>query len=243
MFQSISLFREDTDNAFNNLSSNNISEYFTIPSRDLFIKCQYFGSIFTAYVDTTIGFVGFILNVLCLITFSNEVFNYPKRIKCKMFKYLMIKSIFDACILFFKALIPIFKCEECSLNTAYAFNVFDLFINKYFIFVCTLCSIFFELAAQFDRLITVSKLFQFLNRISLKIVVSSIISIIAVFYSFKLLEYTIKNFEGSDSTDYSSYPNENYVTTMNSTARIETSPSYTFYYLYKSDLSSTEVFK
>lgn len=233
------MHQEDTDNQLHNMTYNR-TEYFIIPSRDLFIKCQYVGSIVTAYVDTSIGFIGIILNIICFIVFSNEAFQYPKRIKCKMFKYLLVKSIFDGLILFFKALIPVFKCEECLMNTTYVFNIFDLVINKYFMFVCTLCSIFFDLAAQFDRLITISKMFQCFNKISYKMVITSIISLISMFYTFKLLEYNIKNFEGDNSIDYNLV---DIIQTNNTSQSINTKSAITFYYLFKSDFSSTRMFK
>ena len=46
--------------------------------------------------------------------------------------------------------------EDCVFLQSYFINIIKLVTIHYFIYVCTLCSIIFELAAQIDRLITIS---------------------------------------------------------------------------------------
>ncbi len=129
IFKQILMFGEDTETSIQNLTLNR-TEYFIVPSRDLTSRCHYFGSIISTYVDTIVSFAGFLLNLACLFVFTDKAFNYPKRVKCKMFKYLLLKAIFDCMILLLKALMPVFKCEECLMNTTYLFNIFDMLVNK-----------------------------------------------------------------------------------------------------------------
>jgi hypothetical protein len=263
MFQQIKIIHQDSDTNLllnenftiggigGSGSGPNRTDYYIMPSRDLFIKCQTFGSVFTQYVDTSIGIIGLVLNIICFFIFRNQAFK-PTRVKCRMFRYLLCKSITDGLILFFKALIPLFKCEECLLNTSYAFNVFDMIVNKYFMFVFTLCSIFFELAAQFDRLITISYVFNCLKAVSHKLIILTISCSISVFYIFKLFEYNIKNFEGDKNHLFEMIQNLSDIETTNGNIATTNSTLYIdnhnqivelrFYYLFKSDFSTTLLF-
>ncbi len=140
-------------------------------------------------------------------------------------------------------------------------------------FVFIMCSIFFELAAQFDRLVTISKVFRNFNKISYKSVCISIITTITVFYIFKLYEYNIKSFEGDNNLDFSSVSsssgsgsesgsggslssnidyfihssndNTKNVSSSSSESNTDSDSSgspITFYYLFKSNFSSTKLF-
>lgn len=74
--------------------------FFQDPDRDLFIQCHQISYIFSNYVYPSIGLIGCILNSLCIWVFSDKKFS-GNNSKCAIFKYLLVKSIYDLLILLF----------------------------------------------------------------------------------------------------------------------------------------------
>lgn len=93
------------------------------------------------------------------------------------------------------------------LKQSYPMQLFKLITVYYLIYVCTLCSIVFELAAQIDRLITIScaKWSRFRYLPSYKIISLLIFLVSALGYTFKLFMNTITKMENSrdNTTSYS----------------------------------------
>lgn len=85
-------------------------------------------------------------------------------------------------------------CIHQQKNFLYFFSIFTM---DYFIYVCTMCSIVFELGAQIDRLIAISFTTNFWSRYrfipSYKVASISTVLLSAIGYTYKLyLNYVIK---------------------------------------------------
>ena len=205
--------------------------FFVIASDEVFLTCHEWAFVYSNYLYCGIGVLGFLLNIMCIITLSNSTF-YKNNSNGAVFKFLLIKCYFDAGILFLKAIGPLFTCVEWPLRSHYAVNVFDLVANKYFIFVCTLCSIVFELAAQLNRLVAISRCLNklMLNRLllllrdfSYKGVTTVLTFLISLFYVFKLFEYKIHE-------------------SVSSSSEMENASTTTRYSLYMAEFASTPLF-
>lgn len=97
------------------------------------------------------------------------------------------------------------------LKQSYPMQLFKLITLYYLIYVCTLCSIVFELAAQIDRLITISCAKCYWSRFryfpSYKMIALLIFLVSALGYTFKLFMNTIikvkTNRDNRERTSYS----------------------------------------
>ena len=79
------------------LETNNLRSYEEIPEQ----ICKNMLKNVQTYIYPPFCCIGFILNILCIIVFSNKKFEETS-VKHVMFKYLLYKSVFDAIILFLK---------------------------------------------------------------------------------------------------------------------------------------------
>ena len=172
--------------------------------------CHELSILFSNYIHSIIGILGCLLNLICVKILANKDFNTSDSSNGNVFKYLLIKSVCDALILLIKAVEPLFTCVDWTYRSNYLVNMLDLVMNKYFIFVCTLCSIVFELVAQLSRLVAISFLntLDFIRLFTLKKVSFVLILFIAGFYVFKLYEYSIHVIALEGSSHYIIYMSE-----------------------------------
>jgi hypothetical protein len=77
------------------------SSSFSPDDIDILQSCTRYDDYVKVYLYPPVCMIGALLNVLCIVIFSNKKF---KQICSKhlMFKYLLYKSVFDAIILFLK---------------------------------------------------------------------------------------------------------------------------------------------
>ena len=109
-----------------------------------------------------------------------------------MFRYLLLKSLFDGLILLMRPFEHLLMCADCPYRYTYMLNLFDIVSNKYLIRVCTLCSICFELAAQLDRLLTLSQVCRcFTRKTSHRLISLVVVLVISSFYSYELFTFYI----------------------------------------------------
>lgn len=106
------------------------------------------------------------------------------------------------------------ETQNCILKQSYFLNIFKLITINYFIYVCTLCSIIFELAAQLDRLITISCAACFWSKQryypSYKIASILIFLTCVICYTYKLRMYKIEQIklDSEENEPYSIVENE-----------------------------------
>jgi hypothetical protein len=150
------------------------------------IDCMGIYRMFNKYVEKTMGCIGLILNLICLIVFVKLSKNDSNN---EMVKYLLLKSFVDAYVMLKIVLFIFFDCQYCDQYSFYATGVFKLLFLIYFSYVAQFLSMFCEFVAVFIRFVTVSQLEFFLFRkLSFKLV-----SVMALFYG--LLFYSYKLFE------------------------------------------------
>lgn len=81
-----------------------------------------------------------------------------------MYKYLILKSIADCYFGLKNIIAPIFRCEEeCFVNDFYAAKLISLIFYFYLGHVCEFLSMFAEVAANFDRYLTITQKFLLHN--------------------------------------------------------------------------------
>lgn len=225
-------------------------------NREMFYDCTTKDKDVKKFLYPPILLSGAILNVLCVVIFSNKKFG-KSCTKHATFKYLSLKSVFDALILFLKVrfvtsfvnqedvtfsiffllkllfqsfefmyecepqenpsnssqinstqypLIQDMTYEHCIHQQQNFLYFFKIFTMEYFIYVCTMCSIVFELGAQIDRLIAISFTTNFWSRYrfipSYKVASISTVLISAIGYTYKLY-FKLK------TTDHRSTYNDN----------------------------------
>jgi hypothetical protein len=108
--------------------------------------------------------LGIIFNLICVIVFikiiRQESTATRSTDKSNMFKYLLLKSIFD--LLLMLSRIPyMFRFNgEGSPNTSLLYNLWYMYVNFYFIYPLQVSSTYYEIAAAIDLLLLVNRKFQ-----------------------------------------------------------------------------------
>lgn len=160
--------------------------------------CHSIYKVYHNYVDKLLNSVGLVLNILSVIVFIKLIAS--KNAKSDMFKYLMIKSIFDAYYNFRNLIFIVNDCINCSINGNKYFLVFVWIFVTYFGFVAQFLSICCEIGATYDRYQHISNKLKIFKRTSYKINLSIAFIFSLIFYLNKILERTLKT--RSNSTHY-----------------------------------------
>jgi hypothetical protein len=153
--------------------------------------------IYNFYIERVVFCAGFVLNILNSVVFYMLI-RTEKNFKCDMFKYLFLKSIFDAYYLLRGILLFIYDCNKCwaksNFYTILFFWVFVFYLGQVVCLLSMLC----EIGASFNRYRHVSQHFQFMSKMPLKVVLLIFLVYSLVFYVYKFLERdlvatTVKN--------------------------------------------------
>jgi hypothetical protein len=166
-------------------------------------------SIISGYLDPILHSIGLITNSLCVIIFVN-IIKYNNQHKhhsflCKMYHYLLMKTICDVFINFNSVLYYItFKFDENQKS------YFTLFMRVYFMYYLKYCSYLasglFDVMATFDCAISINNRLPwchkklFFGGISISILILSL-----GFESFDVVFFEIQKFEGTNDYNKSFY--------------------------------------
>ena len=161
--------------------------------------------VYKHYFDNIIKFtgsIGCLLNLLSIV-----VFLHPKikgKINGHMYKYLTIKSVADFYFCFKNSMAPIFRCEaKCVYSTFYVSKLLSLGFYYYLGHICEFMSMFFQLAANFDRYFIILRRYKFYSsKIFFYGLLTGSILFSFTFYSYTLHEQTISLVESKNSTSY-----------------------------------------
>lgn len=105
-----------------------------------------------------------------------------------MYKYLMFKSIADAYFGFKNAAAPLFRCEEdCIISQYYVTKFFSLIFYFYMGHVCEFLSMFYEVAANFDRYFIISQKFKIQNSVRFY----RVLMVCTMVFTFSLFIYVL----------------------------------------------------
>lgn len=125
---------------------------------------RHFNTITLLYVRPIISLIGFLLNLMSVVVFANSKLH--KKATTHLFKYFLIKSIFDALSLLVLAMSPIYYAlfykQPNRLNLAV--NGFHKVFVVYFSSVFTTAATLFEIAATLNRYLFLAGQGSFLNR-------------------------------------------------------------------------------
>jgi hypothetical protein len=154
-------------------------------------------SVFFCYLNTIINVIGAILSIFSFIIFLNSKFSDT------FYKYKKVEIVLIGLSLFSYSLRPLVYCKESSLTTSYISNLIHL-INRYlrsvFEMTSTLCCIFSSLYFYFKLK---KSNFNFLSRVSYKIVCFILFTLSAILFSYRTFEFKI------DQVIFNSTKNDN----------------------------------
>lgn len=151
--------------------------------------CHSIYKIYHVYIEKLLNSVGLMFNLLNILVFSKLIAS--KNVKSDMFKYLMIKSIFDAYYNFRNLIFIIYDCIHCSINENKYFLVFLWIFVIYFGFVAQLLSVCCEIGATYDRYQHISNKLKMFKRTSYKFNLSLAFIFSLLFYLNKIFERTL----------------------------------------------------
>lgn len=161
--------------------------------------CDSMYKVYHIYIDKLLNSIGLAFNVLNILVFVKLLAS--KNVKSDMFKYLMIKSIFDAYYNFRNLIFIIYDCIDCSINENQFFLIFLWIFVIYFGYVVQLLSICCEIGATFDRYQHISNKLKMFKRTSYKFNLSIAFLFSLIFYLNKIFERTLTTrHNGSNST-------------------------------------------
>ena len=174
-----------------NVNSVNID----LPSLDICLDIVY--KLYQFYIERVVLAIGLISNMLNAIVFGILI-KSEKNFKYDMFRYLFLKSIFDAFYLVTSLLSYINDCYKCWIKKQLIFLLFHWICLTYLGHVSALMSMFCEVAATFSRYRTLSQKFKFMDKIPIRITLALFAIYSMAFYSYKFFERnlvssTIKN--------------------------------------------------
>jgi hypothetical protein len=150
--------------------------------------------IYKAYqfnLEKVIVSIGLAFNLINACVFLILILT-EKKFKSDMYKYLLLKTLFDAYYLFNVILIKYYDCKGCHLREnsyeLYLYWIFSFYLNQ----VASLMSILTEIAANLDRYIHVSQKLEYLKKIpsGLSLLVMSIFSCLIYVNKFYEREMT-----------------------------------------------------
>ncbi|RNA08300.1 hypothetical protein BpHYR1_043615 [Brachionus plicatilis] len=139
---------------------------------------SFISNIGNVYIVPPLCSLGFLLNILCIITFIRL---------CKqgnIFKYFLVKTIAESIILFTGALIPLGFCIQCSVYQSLPQMIHQYILVGYLIPVSYTFSGFCEIIITVDRILILKNKEK--NSISYKVVMI-VILILSVFMFLPLL--------------------------------------------------------
>lgn len=181
---------------FINLKKNNTST-------NVDFRC-FRNSYLTIYVIPVISFLGIVLNALTALTLK-KLINYKKLNNGYMYKYLLIKSVYDTLQFVFQIFAPIYHCKECSVSYTFVAQLWFIVCFYYAEGVTQLASSLLELAATFDfyvhlknkpikfRLVYERKFFLLVSALTLAYSLT--------FYTMNFFEFKIVVYKSESSTN------------------------------------------
>ncbi|RNA26747.1 hypothetical protein BpHYR1_051829 [Brachionus plicatilis] len=158
----------------NNFTNSTISSQSSL-RKNLLNFIQNIGFV---YIVPPLCSLGFLLNILCIITFIRL---------CKqgnIFKYFLVKTIAESIVLFAGALIPLGNCIQCSVYQSLPQMIHQYILVGYLIPVSYTFSGFCEIIITVDRILILKNKEK--NSISYKVVMI-VILILSVFMFLPLL--------------------------------------------------------
>jgi len=146
------------------------------------------------YFDSIIrlvGAFGLVLNLITTLVLLQP--SISKNIKGHMYKYLMFKSMADSYFGFKNLVAPLFRCEEdCFYSNYYFTKVLSLIFYFYMGHVCEFLSMFYEVAANFDRYFIISQKFKIQNSQRFYYILMTVATVFTFsIYSYVLFEQNI----------------------------------------------------
>jgi hypothetical protein len=155
--------------------------------------------IANVYVVPSVSLLGFLFNILCLLTFSiilkqnmdntqmSRQLNKPQ-----MYKYLLIKSICDIIVYGVNLMQPIYFCVNCDASKTWFAQFWFIFFNAYIFSVFLLASGLFEVAATLDCAISINKKWTIILRDRMAYTITFFIFFFcSIFYIYRLFSNKI----------------------------------------------------
>lgn len=168
-------------------------------------SCAQIFFYYTVYSNGVTGLLGFLANLVCIVVLASPSLLNTKR-SGNMFKYLLMKAIMDGVVLAGRTASPFINCHTCfSFSASYGIKLALLIKEHYLKLTFLLCSMLYELMANLDRYLMLTKRFESFHNSNncFKVICVAIILLSHLCYVFKFLTLDIAKRERADnSTEY-----------------------------------------
>ena len=167
-------------------------------------QCEVAYHYYTVYSNGVTGLLGFLANLVCVVVLASPSLLNTKR-SGNMFKYLLMKGIMDGLVLTGRALAPFINCQTCfSFSASYWARVLFIWKEFYFKLTFLLCSMLFELMANLDRYLMMTKRLErfHTSKTCFKVICVGIVifSHLCYIFNFFVFEIKPKDISGNNST-------------------------------------------
>ena len=159
--------------------------------------CLQFKKIADYYIITLLGFIGFVLNLLCSIAMIKS--GIYKTSDSIMFKYYFVKLLIDMSIFFSRCLNPVFEADSELVENVYFIKLLSLIIHFYLRNSLFLTSEIMHIAAVSNcylKLVNVQKV-RFKH--TFKLIVASAFLFSFLFYIYRFYSVDIAKITKIDS--------------------------------------------
>ncbi len=153
--------------------------------------CQQMYEFYFGSTIQLVGALGLFFNLTTALVLLQP--SISKKISGHMYQYLMFKSVADSYFGFKNTTATLFRCENtCTLSDYYLTKLLSLIFYFYMGHVCEFLSMFYEVAANFDRYFIISQRFKIHNsqRFYYALMTAATIFTFSI-YSYVLLEQDI----------------------------------------------------
>ena len=180
----------------NSTQSNNTTE----------IQANTVGTFFNTVLIPIFGCLGVVTNSFCILILSQTEIN--KNTKGNMYRYFLLKSVFNLGVSLAKALNNLTVCDQVTCRGVYSLVVQYLYIwiAGYISLLTELCIAIFEVLAVFDRLMSVQRSFSSLKCLLSQrtLVISSSVTIFfsCTFQVYRIFEYKVVEKNSNSSQSY-----------------------------------------
>ena len=152
-------------------------------------SCLEFKKVADYYLITILGFIGFVLNLLCSIAFyKSKIYKTSDSI---MFKYYFIKIILDTIIFFLRCFNPIFETDSDLVETSYFIRALSVVVDNYFRNALLLTSEIMHIAADTNCLLKLINVQKIRFKYTFILVVVSAFLYSFLYYIYRCFSYDV----------------------------------------------------
>jgi hypothetical protein len=171
------------------------------------------GNLIQNIMRLLVNIFGLIGNGLCVIVFTKIILK--TQTQSNLFKFLLLKSIFDFCNFITNFGVFFYYCSSCTRKKSFGLEVWNIWFYNYTEYAAETASAIFEVAATFDCFITAKKLLFFCQRklyfylFSISVSISCVLLYLIIPFGYSIIKISSSNVS-NQTFSYYTYKTNNF---------------------------------